>query len=131
VSSFTEAIRLGLGWGLVPQDIARSDIAAGRLVNLADGHHLDVPLLAVLAPGIAGAGSADNGRPDRGRHRTALNSPGSIMIVRPGADPADKATSSANLALTLPTSRPKHSDRRGKAHGDQVRRFVSEGDSAT
>jgi len=43
-ASFTEAIRLGLGWGLVPQDIARSDIAAGRLVNLADGHHLDVPL---------------------------------------------------------------------------------------
>ncbi len=43
-ASFTEAIRLGLGWGLVPEDIARGDIAAGRLVNLAEGHHLDVPL---------------------------------------------------------------------------------------
>jgi LysR family transcriptional regulator (chromosome initiation inhibitor) len=43
-ASFTEAIRLGLGWGLVPEDIARTDIAAGRLVELADGQHLDVPL---------------------------------------------------------------------------------------
>jgi LysR family transcriptional regulator (chromosome initiation inhibitor) len=43
-ASFTEAIRLGLGWGLVPEDVARADIAAGRLVELAAGHHLDVPL---------------------------------------------------------------------------------------
>ncbi|RZU53164.1 LysR family transcriptional regulator [Krasilnikovia cinnamomea] len=43
-ASFTEAIRLGLGWGLVPEDVARSDIAAGRLVELARGRHLDVPL---------------------------------------------------------------------------------------
>jgi LysR family transcriptional regulator (chromosome initiation inhibitor) len=43
-ASFTEAIRLGLGWGLVPEDVAHNDIAAGRLVQLADGHHLDVPL---------------------------------------------------------------------------------------
>jgi len=43
-ASFTEAIRLGLGWGLVPEDVARTDIAAGRLVELAAGHHLDVPL---------------------------------------------------------------------------------------
>jgi LysR family transcriptional regulator (chromosome initiation inhibitor) len=43
-ASFTEAIRLDLGWGLVPEDVARADIAAGRLVDLADGHHLDVPL---------------------------------------------------------------------------------------
>jgi LysR family transcriptional regulator, chromosome initiation inhibitor len=43
-ASFTEAIRLGLGWGLVPEDVARSDIAADRLVDLSPGQHLDVPL---------------------------------------------------------------------------------------
>jgi LysR family transcriptional regulator, chromosome initiation inhibitor len=43
-ASFTEAVRLGLGWGLVPEEVARTDIAAGRLVELAPGHHLDVPL---------------------------------------------------------------------------------------
>jgi LysR family transcriptional regulator (chromosome initiation inhibitor) len=43
-ASFTEAIRLGLGWGLVPERVARTDIAAGGLVELAAGHHLDVPL---------------------------------------------------------------------------------------
>ncbi|HEY7273277.1 MAG TPA: LysR family transcriptional regulator ArgP [Actinoplanes sp.] len=43
-ASFTEAIRLRLGWGLVPEGVARTDIAAGRLVELARGHHLDVPL---------------------------------------------------------------------------------------
>lgn len=43
-ASFTEAIRLGLGWGLVPEGVARADITAGRLVELAGGHHLDVPL---------------------------------------------------------------------------------------
>jgi LysR family transcriptional regulator, chromosome initiation inhibitor len=42
--SFVEAIRLGLGWGLVPEGIARADIAAGRLVDVAPGHHMDVPL---------------------------------------------------------------------------------------
>jgi LysR family transcriptional regulator (chromosome initiation inhibitor) len=43
-ASFTEAIRLGLGWGLLPEGVARTDITAGRLVELAGGHHLDVPL---------------------------------------------------------------------------------------
>ncbi|OJF11402.1 LysR family transcriptional regulator ArgP [Couchioplanes caeruleus] len=43
-ASFTAAIRLGLGWGLIPEASARTDIAAGRLVDLAGGHHLDVPL---------------------------------------------------------------------------------------
>lgn len=42
--SFTEAIRLGLGWGLVPEGVARPDLADGVLVDLAPGHHLDVPL---------------------------------------------------------------------------------------
>ena len=43
-SAFIEAIRLGLGWGVVPEWIARDDIAAGRYVDLKPGHHLDVPL---------------------------------------------------------------------------------------
>jgi LysR family transcriptional regulator, chromosome initiation inhibitor len=41
---FLEAIRLGLGWGMVPEQIARAEIAAGRCVELAAGRHLDVPL---------------------------------------------------------------------------------------
>jgi LysR family transcriptional regulator (chromosome initiation inhibitor) len=43
-ASFTDAIRLGLGWGLVPEDVAGADLTAGRLVDLTPGHHLDVPL---------------------------------------------------------------------------------------
>ncbi|WP_329009864.1 LysR family transcriptional regulator ArgP [Micromonospora rifamycinica] len=43
-AAFTEAIRLGLGWGLLPEAVARPDLAAGRLVELAAGRHLDVPL---------------------------------------------------------------------------------------
>lgn len=43
-SAFVEAIRLGLGWGMVPEQIARPDIAAGRYVRLVDDGHLDVPL---------------------------------------------------------------------------------------
>ncbi len=41
---FVEAIRLGLGWGMVPEQIAVEDIAAGRSVDIAPGRHLDVPL---------------------------------------------------------------------------------------
>ena len=43
-AGFTQAIRLGLGWGLLPEAVARPDLAAGRLVDLAAGRHLDVPL---------------------------------------------------------------------------------------
>jgi len=43
-AAFAEAVRLGLGWGIVAEDAARTGIAAGRLVELAPGHHLDVPL---------------------------------------------------------------------------------------
>lgn len=43
--AFGEAVRLGLGWGLVPEQMARADLAAGRYVDLTGGrHHLDVPL---------------------------------------------------------------------------------------
>jgi LysR family transcriptional regulator (chromosome initiation inhibitor) len=44
VWAFGEAIRLGLGWGMVPRQLAGPDLAAGRLVELRPGHHLDVPL---------------------------------------------------------------------------------------
>ncbi|MEU7972110.1 LysR family transcriptional regulator ArgP [Micromonospora sp. NPDC049089] len=44
VPAFSEAIRLGLGWGLVPEQIAQADLTAGRCVDLAPGRHLDVPL---------------------------------------------------------------------------------------
>jgi LysR family transcriptional regulator, chromosome initiation inhibitor len=42
-SAFVDAIRLGLGWGLVPEPIARRGIEAGHYVQLEDAH-LDVPL---------------------------------------------------------------------------------------
>ena len=43
-AAFVDAIRLGLGWGLVPEQIARADIAAGVYTELTPGRHLDVPL---------------------------------------------------------------------------------------
>ncbi|BCJ54271.1 chromosome replication initiation inhibitor protein [Actinoplanes sp. NBRC 14428] len=43
-AAFVDAIRLGLGWGLVPERIADEDVAAGRLEELTPGRHLDVPL---------------------------------------------------------------------------------------
>ena len=44
VQTLLEAIRLGLGWGMVQEWIARADIAAGRYADLHPGRHLDVPL---------------------------------------------------------------------------------------
>jgi len=41
---FTEAIRLGLGWGLMPERTAATDLAAGHAVRLAPTRQLDVPL---------------------------------------------------------------------------------------
>lgn len=43
-AAFVEAVRLGLGWALVPEQIAAPDIAAGRFADLTPGKHLDVPL---------------------------------------------------------------------------------------
>jgi LysR family transcriptional regulator, chromosome initiation inhibitor len=42
-SAFVDAIRLGLGWGMVPERIALPDIAEGRYARVGDAH-LDVPL---------------------------------------------------------------------------------------
>ncbi|WP_155371115.1 LysR family transcriptional regulator ArgP [Catellatospora vulcania] len=44
VTAFDEAIRLGLGWGMVPDLVADADLAAGRYRELAPGTGLSVPL---------------------------------------------------------------------------------------
>lgn len=41
---YLAAIEAGLGWSAVPESIALSGIARGALVDVAPGHHLDVPL---------------------------------------------------------------------------------------
>src|SRR3954467_2658826 len=43
-ADFHEAVRLGLGWGALPEPQLRPDVAAGRLVPLTARGHLDVPL---------------------------------------------------------------------------------------
>ncbi|WBB65017.1 LysR family transcriptional regulator ArgP [Micromonospora sp. WMMD812] len=44
VPAFSAAVRLGLGWGLVPEQIAEDDLRAGHCVDIAPGRHLDIPL---------------------------------------------------------------------------------------
>ncbi|NWL34024.1 LysR family transcriptional regulator ArgP [Paenarthrobacter nitroguajacolicus] len=41
---FGDAIRLGLGWGLIPEVQCGPEIADGRLIELAPDHPIDVPL---------------------------------------------------------------------------------------
>lgn len=43
-SAFVDLVRHGLGWGMVPDVAADALLAAGTLVELAPGHHLDVEL---------------------------------------------------------------------------------------
>ncbi|MDN4173384.1 LysR family transcriptional regulator ArgP [Nocardioides sp. SOB77] len=43
-ADFLEAVRLGLGWGALPEPQLAPDEQAGRLVRLDRRHHLDVPL---------------------------------------------------------------------------------------
>ncbi|WP_435747251.1 LysR family transcriptional regulator ArgP [Nocardioides sp. SYSU DS0663] len=43
-ADFHEAVRLGLGWGALPEPQLLPDVEAGRLVVLDRRHHLDVPL---------------------------------------------------------------------------------------
>jgi LysR family transcriptional regulator (chromosome initiation inhibitor) len=42
-ADFYEAVRLGLGWGMLPEPQARAALAAGNLVRLTDDV-IDVPL---------------------------------------------------------------------------------------
>jgi LysR family transcriptional regulator (chromosome initiation inhibitor) len=44
VPAFGEAVRLGLGWGLVPEQLARADLASGACVDLDHDRTIDVPL---------------------------------------------------------------------------------------
>ncbi|MFJ4201404.1 LysR family transcriptional regulator ArgP [Streptomyces sviceus] len=66
---FVEAVALGLGWGMVPEVQAGELLRAGRLVSLAPGRPVDVPLywqqwkldspaLAALAEAVTAAASA-------------------------------------------------------------------------
>jgi LysR family transcriptional regulator (chromosome initiation inhibitor) len=42
-ADFYECVRLGLGWGMLPEPQARADLAAGELIRLSDDV-IDVPL---------------------------------------------------------------------------------------
>ena len=43
-ADFLEAVRLGLGWGMLPGPQLRPEVESGRLVALAGRVHVDVPL---------------------------------------------------------------------------------------
>lgn len=43
-AEYAEAIRLGLGWGMVPEIECREEVRTGDLVQLSDRAELDVPL---------------------------------------------------------------------------------------
>ncbi|HYF72767.1 MAG TPA: LysR family transcriptional regulator ArgP [Nocardioides sp.] len=43
-ADFLEAVRLGLGWGMIPEPQLRPDVRAGRLAPLPGRQHVDVPL---------------------------------------------------------------------------------------
>jgi LysR family transcriptional regulator, chromosome initiation inhibitor len=42
--AFHQAVRIGLGWGMLEDEIAEPELAAGRLVDVAPGKYIDVPL---------------------------------------------------------------------------------------
>lgn len=72
---FADATVLGLAWAMLPESMAREPLADGRLVEIAPGRHLDVPLywqrwklespvLAELTDAVvAAAGAAGQLRP--------------------------------------------------------------------
>lgn len=41
---FHQAVRIGLGWGMIEDEVAQPELAAGRLVEVAPGKYIDVPL---------------------------------------------------------------------------------------
>ena len=42
--AFHQAVRIGLGWGMIEDEVAEPELAAGRLVEVAPGKYIDVPL---------------------------------------------------------------------------------------
>jgi len=42
--AFSRSIRLGLGWGMLEEEAVVDDLAAGRLVEVAKGKYVEVPL---------------------------------------------------------------------------------------
>jgi LysR family transcriptional regulator, chromosome initiation inhibitor len=44
VRDYDEAVRRGMGWGMLVDAQARDDVTAGRLVEIAPGRHVDLPL---------------------------------------------------------------------------------------
>jgi LysR family transcriptional regulator (chromosome initiation inhibitor) len=42
--AFHQAVRIGLGWGMIEEEVAEPDLATGRLVHVAPGKYIDVPL---------------------------------------------------------------------------------------
>jgi LysR family transcriptional regulator, chromosome initiation inhibitor len=44
VRDYDEAVRRGMGWGMLVDAQAREDVAAGKLVEITPGRHVDVPL---------------------------------------------------------------------------------------
>jgi len=42
--AFHQAVRIGLGWGMIEDEVAQPELAAGRLVEVAPGKYIDVPL---------------------------------------------------------------------------------------
>jgi LysR family transcriptional regulator (chromosome initiation inhibitor) len=44
VRDYDEAVRRGMGWGMLVDAQARDDVAAGKLVEIAPGRHVDLPL---------------------------------------------------------------------------------------
>ncbi|SCE40827.1 LysR family transcriptional regulator, chromosome initiation inhibitor [Streptomyces sp. DvalAA-14] len=74
--AFVEAVAAGLGWGMIPDPQAASGLAAGALVDLAEGRRVDVPLywqqwkldspaLAAVAGSVARAAARALKAPDR------------------------------------------------------------------
>jgi LysR family transcriptional regulator (chromosome initiation inhibitor) len=44
VAEFDNAVRRGMGWGMIPEVQVRNDLERGRLVEIVPGRHTDVPL---------------------------------------------------------------------------------------
>jgi LysR family transcriptional regulator (chromosome initiation inhibitor) len=61
-TAYLDAVLSGMGWGLIPVDLALPHLSAGSLVNLAPTRHMDVPLFwqqwKLDSPALAAAATA-------------------------------------------------------------------------